>query len=90
MPPCPGNANLENSSRRKGERDTHAKQYQGKAWATKAQQDLPINAAINSRLLICKAEIGEALYYTKLTLRVDPYFHVLALIKLLPLLVFLN
>jgi hypothetical protein len=32
--------------------------------------------AINSRLLACKAEIGQALYYVKLALRVDPYFHV--------------
>jgi hypothetical protein len=33
-----------------------AKQHQGKARATKAQQDLPINVAINSRLLACKAD----------------------------------
>jgi hypothetical protein len=38
--------------------------------------------AINSGLLECKAEIGEALYYVKLALRVDPYFQVLALLKL--------
>jgi hypothetical protein len=38
--------------------------------------------AINNRLLACKAEIGEALYYAKLALRVDPYFQVLALLKL--------
>jgi hypothetical protein len=37
---------------------------------------------INSRLLACQAEIGEALYYAKLVLRVDPYFQVLALLKL--------
>jgi hypothetical protein len=37
---------------------------------------------INSRLLACKAEIGEALYYVKLMLRVDPYFQLLALLKL--------
>jgi hypothetical protein len=37
---------------------------------------------INSRLLICMAEIGEALYYVKPVLKVDPYFQVLALIKL--------
>jgi hypothetical protein len=30
--------------------------------------------AINSRLLACKAEIGQALYYAKPTLRVGPYF----------------
>jgi hypothetical protein len=40
--------------------------------------------AINSRLLICKAEIGETLYYDKPALKVDPYFQVLALIKLYP------
>jgi hypothetical protein len=46
--------------------------------------------AINSRLLACKAEIGEALYYAKPVLRVDPYIQVLALIKLLPPITFLN
>jgi hypothetical protein len=35
--------------------NTPVKQHQGKAWATKAQQDLPVNMAINSRLLACKA-----------------------------------
>jgi hypothetical protein len=64
------------------ERETSAKQQQGKAWATKAQQDWPVNVAINSQLLVCKAEIGEALYYAKLMLRVDPYLQVLALLKL--------
>jgi hypothetical protein len=38
--------------------------------------------AINSRLLICKAEVGEALYYAKPALKVDPYFQVLDLSKL--------
>jgi hypothetical protein len=42
--------------------------------------------AINSRLLIRKTKIGEALYYVKPALKVDPYFQVLALIKLLPFL----
>jgi hypothetical protein len=42
--------------------------------------------AINNRLLICKTEIGEALYYAKPALNVDPYFQVLALIKLMPFL----
>jgi hypothetical protein len=37
---------------------------------------------LNSRLLVCKVEIGEALYYAKLALRVDPYFQVLVLLKL--------
>jgi hypothetical protein len=32
-----------------------AKQQQGKAWATKAQQDLPVNMGIKSQLLACKA-----------------------------------
>jgi hypothetical protein len=31
------------------------KRCTSKAWATKAQQDWPINVAINSRLLACKA-----------------------------------
>jgi hypothetical protein len=31
MTPCPRDADLKNGSRRKGERDTPAKQYQGKA-----------------------------------------------------------
>jgi hypothetical protein len=35
--------------------------------------------AINTRLLTCKVELGEALYYAKPALRVDPYFQVLAL-----------
>jgi hypothetical protein len=61
------------------ERDTPTKQQQGKAWATKAQQDWPVNVAINNRHLACKAELGEALYDAKLTLRVDPYFQVLVL-----------
>jgi hypothetical protein len=39
--------------------------------------------AINSRHLIYKIEIGEILYYAKLALKVDPYFQVLTLIKLL-------
>jgi hypothetical protein len=77
--PYPRDGNLKNGSRRKGERDTHAKQQQGKAWATKAQQDWPVNVAINSRLLICKAEVGGTLYYAKPVLKVDPYFQVLAL-----------
>jgi hypothetical protein len=35
--------------------NTPTKQQQGKTWATKAQQDLPINVAITSQLLACKA-----------------------------------
>jgi hypothetical protein len=35
--------------------NTPIKQYQDKAWATKAQQDWPVNVAINSQLLQCKA-----------------------------------
>jgi hypothetical protein len=34
---------------------TPSKQHQGKAWATRAQHGLPVNMAINSRLLGCKA-----------------------------------
>jgi hypothetical protein len=46
--------------------------------------------AINSRLLACKAELGQSLYYAKPALRVDPYFQVLALAQLIPLLTFIN
>jgi hypothetical protein len=45
---------------------------------------------MNSRLLVCKVEIGQALYYTKLVLRVGPYIQVLALLKIFPLLAFIN
>jgi hypothetical protein len=34
---------------------TPVKQQQGKVWVTKAQQDLPVNVVINSRLLASKA-----------------------------------
>jgi hypothetical protein len=61
-----------------------------KAWATKAQQDWPVNVAKNSRFLACKAELAQALYYAKPALRVDPYFEVLALAQLIPLLTFIN
>jgi hypothetical protein len=46
--------------------------------------------AINNRLLTCKAELGKNLYYAKTSLRVDLYFHNSALIKLIPLLAFVN
>jgi hypothetical protein len=59
--------------------NTPAKQQQGKAWATKAQQDWLVNVVINNRLLTCKVEIGYAQYYAKPVLRVSPYFHVLPL-----------
>jgi hypothetical protein len=36
---------------------------------------------INSRFLVCKASWGKTLYYTKLALRVSPYFQVLAIFK---------
>jgi hypothetical protein len=39
----------------RGRESTPPKQRQGKAWATKTQNDLPINVAINSWLLACKA-----------------------------------
>jgi hypothetical protein len=44
---------------------------------------------INSRLLACKAEIRQALYYAKPALRVSPYFHVLALFNMVTLLAFI-
>jgi hypothetical protein len=37
-----------------------------------------------------KGQIGEALYYAKVTRRVDSYFQVLALIKLFSLLALMN
>jgi hypothetical protein len=46
--------------------------------------------AINSQLLACKAELGQALYHAKPILRVDPYFQVLALAQLISLLTFIN
>jgi hypothetical protein len=58
------------------------KRSTSKAWATKAQQDWPINVTINNRLLVCNASRGRALYYDKPTLRVSPYFQILALFKL--------
>jgi hypothetical protein len=45
---------------------------------------------INSRLPACKGRIGEALYYVKPALRVDPYFQVLALLSIFALLAFIN
>jgi hypothetical protein len=45
---------------------------------------------MNNRLIASKAEIGQALYYAKLTLRVGPYIQVLALLKIFPLLAFIN
>jgi hypothetical protein len=61
-----------------------------KTWAIKAQQDWLVNEAINSLLLACKSWIGEALYYAKPALRVDPYFQVLALLNIFPLIAFIN
>jgi hypothetical protein len=53
---------------------TPAKQRQGKAWATKAQQDLPVNVVINSRLLACKPYEEELYLYVIPMLRVGPNF----------------
>jgi hypothetical protein len=58
---------------------TPVKQYQSKAWATKAQQDWPINVVINNQLLVCKAEYDKFYLYTKPALRVDPYFYVFSI-----------
>jgi hypothetical protein len=57
------------------------KRFTSKAWSTKAQQDWPVNVTINNRLLICKALRGRALCYAKPTLRMSPYFQVLALFR---------
>jgi hypothetical protein len=51
----------------------HTFKSTSKAWAAEAQQDWPINVAINNRLLACKAKVGGALYYAKSALRVGPY-----------------
>jgi hypothetical protein len=51
----------------------HTIKSTSKAWATKAQQNWPVNVAINNRLLVCNAGIGVALYYVKPALRVSPY-----------------
>jgi hypothetical protein len=45
---------------------------------------------INIRLLACKAELGQALYYAKPALGVGAYFQVLGLAQLIPLLTFIN
>jgi hypothetical protein len=37
-----------------------------------------------------QGRIEEALYYAKLALRVNPYFHILVLLKLFPLLALMN
>jgi hypothetical protein len=74
-----------------GRERTHLqKQQQGKGWETKARQDLPANVSINSRLLACKAERDKLYNRAKPTLRVSPYFQILALIKICPFLTFLN
>jgi hypothetical protein len=61
-----------------------------KAWSTKSQQDWSINVTINNRLLACKAELWQALYYVKPALRVDPYLQVLALAQFISSLTFIN
>jgi hypothetical protein len=35
------------------------KRSKSKSWATKAQQDWPVNVVINNRLLVCKASWGK-------------------------------
>jgi hypothetical protein len=75
---------------RERERTHLQKQQQDKVWATKAQQDLPVNVTINSRHLACKAEKDKLYNCVKPTLRVSPYFQVLALIKTYPFFTFLN
>jgi hypothetical protein len=57
----------------------HTIKFTSKAWASKAQQDLPVNVAINSRLLVCKAYRVNPISVHKPALIVVPYFHVLAL-----------
>jgi hypothetical protein len=54
-----------------------AKQHQGKAWATKGQQNLLVNMVINRWLIACKASWDKLYNYVKSALRVSPYFQVL-------------
>jgi hypothetical protein len=53
----------ETAHARRERENTPTKQHQGKAWATKSQQDWPINVTINSRLLAYKASWDKL--YTK-------------------------
>jgi hypothetical protein len=59
MTPCPIDETTRTTHADREREKTPAKQHQGKARATKAQQDLLINVAINSRLLVCKASWDE-------------------------------
>jgi hypothetical protein len=88
--PCPRDTGLKNGACRKGERGHLQNNIKIKPEQLKLSKTDPSTVAINSRLLIYKAEIGEAIYYAKLALRVDPYFQVLALNKLLEFLAFMN
>jgi hypothetical protein len=45
---------------------------------------------MNSRILAHMVEIGQALYYAKLAIRLGPYIQVLALLNIFPLLAFIN
>jgi hypothetical protein len=64
---------------KKERENTPVKQKQGKASATKSQQDLSSNVVINSRLLACKASRVKLCNYAKLTLIVDLYFQVFSI-----------
>jgi hypothetical protein len=75
---------------RERERTHLQKQQQEKAWATKTQQDLLVNVAINSWLIACEAKRDKLYNYAKPTLRVSHYFQILALFKSIPFLTFLN
>jgi hypothetical protein len=55
------------------------KRSTSKAWATKAQQDWPINVAINSWLLAYNASWGKLYTKAKPALWESPYFQILAL-----------
>jgi hypothetical protein len=59
MTPCPRDADLMMAHAERERESAPAKQQQSKASATKAQQDLPVNVVINSRLLVCKASWDE-------------------------------
>jgi hypothetical protein len=51
-----------------------------KAWATKAQQDCPINVATNNRLLVCKAS-WESSILCQTCAKSESLFYVLALFQ---------
>jgi hypothetical protein len=77
-------------SSRNTQSSLHTIRSTSKPWATKAQQDWPVNVTINNRQLACKAEIGGALCHAKPALWVDPYLSSFSSNQLIPLVAFMN